>query len=491
MSKKKVDKKNRFKKYFNYKNILLLLLIVYVVVFIFNIVKPLPENISYESDVYQINEDDVEFLYDLTYKNSDGEIVYEQEIFDNIFGVIDSADEYILLDMFLYNPYLGKANDSYLPLSSMLTDRIAEKKINDSNIKIDLITDEINIVYGGYESEQFEKLKSLGVNVIYTDMTHLRDSNPIYSTLWRMFFIWFGNSENGSLMKHPFIDGEKVSLRSYLKLANFKANHRKVIVADNGDSYSTIVTSANPHDGSSAHSNVALRVNGDFAKEVYISEKAVSENRLSVINFSSENKAENNVLNVSLITESKIRDSIIYEVDKLEKGDKIDVGIFYISDRKVVNSLIDASNRGVEVRIVLDPNKDAFGYEKNGVPNRPVASELIKDSDGKIKVKWYGTNGEQFHTKMVHIKKKNGKNILILGSSNYTKRNLGDLNLEMNVKVLGDSDSKLFKDVDLYFNRIWNNEDGVYTVSYEEYEDNSLFRYLLYRFQEFTGLCTF
>ena len=34
---------------------------------------------------------------------------------------------------------------------------------------------------------------------------------------------------------------------------------------------------------------------------------------------------------------------------------------------------------------ILDPNKDAFAREKSGVPNRPVAYELVKKSKGKIK----------------------------------------------------------------------------------------------------------
>ena len=51
-----------------------------------------------------------------------------------------------------------------------------------------------------------------------------------------------------------------MSLRSYLEMLNFKANHRKVFVADSADGPVTIVSSANPHDASSAHSNVALLI---------------------------------------------------------------------------------------------------------------------------------------------------------------------------------------------------------------------------------------
>ena len=40
----------------------------------------------------------------------------------------------------------------------------------------------------------------------------------------------------------------------------------------------------------------------------------------------------------------------------------------------------DAADRGVRVRLILDPNRDAFGRQKDGVPNRPVANELVTQS---------------------------------------------------------------------------------------------------------------
>ena len=61
--------------------------------------------------------------------------------------------------------------------------------------------------------------------------------------------------------------------------------------------------------------------------------------------------------------------------------------MFYLSNRDIVKSLLDASQRGVDVKLILDPNKDAFGMEKDGVPNRPVAHELVKKSKGKIQIR--------------------------------------------------------------------------------------------------------
>ncbi|MDD4363708.1 MAG: phospholipase D-like domain-containing protein [Atribacterota bacterium] len=164
--------------------------------------------------------------------------------------------------------------------------------------------------------------------------------------------------------------------------------------------------------------------------------------------------------------------------------------MFYLSHRDTIKSLIDAANRGVNIKLILDPNKDAFGRKKNGIPNRQVAQELRDKTNNEIQVKWYDTHGEQFHTKMVFIEK-NNKSIIISGSANLTRRNIDDYNLETNLLIKTNSDTKLNNDVKNYFNRIWSNEDGYYTVEYDEYKTESLIKTIIYRIQELTGSSTF
>ena len=62
---------------------------------------------------------------------------------------------------------------------------------------------------------------------------------------------------------------------SYLSLLNFKANHRKTILADRGNEHVALITSANHHDGSSAHGNVALVFRGAAVADLLETEKAV------------------------------------------------------------------------------------------------------------------------------------------------------------------------------------------------------------------------
>lgn len=455
---------------------------ILILIGIFNTTKPLPEGIDYKSENYNVQ--NITFLYDLTYnKNTE----HDQEIFDTILTQIDKAENYILIDMFLFNSNMGNANSTFRKLSSELTNKLISKKINQPDIKIDFITDEINTVYGGSKSREIELLKEHDINIIITNLKPLRDSNPVYSTLWRTFIQWFGNSEDGGIIQHPFSKDDKVSIRSYLRLLNFKANHRKVFVADT----TSIISSANPHDGSSAHSNVAFMITGDLWKGIYETESnIVSMSDSYLQNISRESITGNQ--KAQILTEKQIKRELLEQLDSTEEGDKISIAMFYLSDRNIVKSILKASKRGVDIRIILDPNKDAFGYEKNGIPNRQVASELVKKSKNKIKIRWYDTAGEQFHAKMIVIEKKNGEVIIILGSANLTRRNIDNYNLELNVKVTTDITSDINKDITRYFNMIWyNDNNNTYTVDYSQYQDDSMIKKLIYRFQEFTGFCTF
>ena len=86
---------------------------------------------------------------------------------------------------------------------------------------------------------------------------------------------------------------------------------------------------------------------------------------------------------------------------------------------------------------------------------------------------------------------KDKETVLLGGSANLTKRNIGDFNLESNIKVTGNHDMEIMKEARDYFEKLWFNQGGIYTLEYDVYRDESLFSYLLYRFQEWSGICTF
>src|SRR5699024_9385095 len=79
---------------------------------------------------------------------------------------------------------------------------------------------------------------------------------------------------------------------------------------------------------------------------------------------------------VKFMTEGKIKENILNMINNAENDQRLSLGLFYLSYRDVIAALKEALDRGVEMRINLDINKDGFSNEKNGVPNNPVANEL-------------------------------------------------------------------------------------------------------------------
>ena len=212
-----------------------------------------------------------------------------------------------------------------------------------------------------------------------------------------------------------------------------------MIIGDDGRGGITgIVTSANPHDASSLHSNVALQLSGAALEPLLESELALAARFRMAGQLDAERAGRaarvspENAARVQVLTESEIRAAILRNFAGARAGDSIDIAMFYLSDREVIDALLAAARRGVAVRVILDPNKDAFGRTKNGIPNRSVATELAAASDGAIKVRWYRTHGEQFHAKLVALRTVN-EFWFTLGSANLTRRNLEDFNLEANV----------------------------------------------------------
>jgi len=193
-------------------------------------------------------------------------------------------------------------------------------------------------------------------------------------------------------------------------------------------------------------------------------------------------------LQVQVLTEEAIADAAEAMIAGAGPGDALDLVMFYLADRGIVRALAGAAQRGVALRVALDPNKDAFGREKSGMPNRQVARELVAAG---VPVRWALTHGEQMHTKMLLIRKRDGSADLLLGSANFTRRNVRDYNLETDVRVTGPAEDAALADAAAYAERVWTNGGGrVFTADYDAYRDDSRWRVFRYRLQEATGLCT-
>lgn len=257
-----------------------------------------------------------------------------------------------------------------------------------------------------------------------------------------------------------------------------------------------VVASANPHDGSSAHGNVALRFSGPAAMDLLRSERAIVEMSSATWPLtaqpmqpapSSSNSGAD--AQVQLLTEAHIRDALLSSLAKAKAGEQVDIAVFYFSHRALVQAVIAAQQRGVRLRVLLDPNEDAFGRKKNGIPNRQVALELHQAG---VPVRWCDTHGEQCHAKFLLTRSASGHAELIVGSANYTRRNLDDYNLESSVRVLAPVEAATIATSIAYFDASWINSDGrSFSLPYAAFEDTSRWRYWRYRFTEATGLSSF
>ena len=457
--------------------ILILLLIIIPIIYSLNTKNPPGTNVS--SD---FRDADCEFLYDLTYLK-DGKRLHEKKIFKREMELIKNAQDFLMLDFFLFNDEYPNTMNFPSQVEEM-TDLLIAKKKENPKMPILFVTDPINNFYGAYEEDNLKRLRENGIEVVVTDLNKMRDSNALVSGIYRAYLQWFGTSDGGWIKNFFDKDADKVNVRSILKLANFKGNHRKVLISEK----EALVASANPHDPSAHHSNVAMVFRGKSMEDLIKSESIFFDKLPNVIEkFNAEEVTSPYKLKV--ITEGKIYDEFSKNIKESKKGDEINLGIFYISEFRILRELGEAAKRGVDVKIIADLNKDAFGLEKNGSPNRPALSELKEDYPD-INIRWYQTSGEQFHTKFIYFDFKDRDPLAILGSANFTRRNLDNFNLETNLAIEMKKDSPMAGEMKNYYARIWNNEDGDYTLPIEDFYESRFIMRILWKIQEKTGLCT-
>lgn len=465
----------------------MVLLLIYIAVILWHTYKPLSEGIAYEGELHRT--DEVQLLVDLTYaENEEGDNVqHDLAIFDEVYKMIDRAEQFVVLDFFLFDHYTDE--DVEFPrIAQTLTSKLVQKKQENPRMPIVFITDPVNNGYGSYDNKWLEEMKEAGIHVVYTELDPLRDSTPVYSGLYRTIFQWFNFEQTGWIGNAMASEAPKMTLASYMTLLNVKANHRKTVVTEKEG----LVTSGNPHNASGFHGNLALKVKGAVLNDILEAEEAI-------INYTNggtlprieDKEEEDGRYTVQYVTEKKILDTMLTDIAKTEKGDTILLGMFFIAEKDVVNAIIDAANRGVEVKMILDPNENSFGNEKSGLPNRPIAQKMVEDSSRKIDIRWYNTVIGQYHTKLVVVQTTD-ETIISNGSANLTERTLDNYNLEANLRVVALNNSELAQEVETYFMKLWNNEGAAYTVELEQYQDQfTFFQRSIIRLQELFKLTTY
>ncbi|MCC5884219.1 MAG: phospholipase [Halomonas sp.] len=431
-------------------------------------------------------------LIDETFVDADGQRHCRQQIFDEILRLIGQAETLVVLDIFQFNDPADDRQDCHRQISAALRDALLARKRQRPDVEMVVITDPINAVYGGRELSHHRALEAAGIRIATTDLTIGRDPNPSWSALWRLCLRWMPHSPRGGWLPNPIGPG-KVGLRSYLALLNLNANHRKTLVVDEGKHWTAVVSSANADDGSSDYRDMALRVSGDIALDLLASEREIAARSGVIIDHvqppAAGPDASGPVPRLRLLSEGAIKRALLAIIDDARAGERLDIEVLYLSHRGVIAALARAMARDVQVRVLLDPNHHAFGVSSSGIPNRQAASDLLAAG---IQLRWSDTHGEQAHSKMLlrHASERPAR--LLLGSANYTRRSLDDLNFEADLEWVAGADDPVIAAARAAFERHWHNRDAErYSTGPEAYLDPSRRRYWQYRLMEASGWCTF
>lgn len=451
--------------------------------------KPLPRGLHLCGAWHEAREPAL--LLDETWLDTAGRQHCRQQIFDEWLHLIGQARRRVVIDVFQFSPLADGQKSCHRPIASELCQALLRRKEEVSALDVLVITDPINNCYGDRLPAHLAALRRAGIQVVITDLRPGRDPNPLWTALWRLAFQWLGAPPaQGGWLPNPLGPG-RVSLRCYLSVLNLNANHRKVLVVDQGEEWLAVVGSANADDGSSAYRDTALRLRGPAALELLHSELAIAA-------FSGASPSPGpcptaspflGIPRLRVLTEGAIRDALLLLIDQARDEEYLDINALYLAHRRVIRALCRAQARGVTVRLLLDPNASHFGRRSPGLPNRPVARKLHAAG---LAIRWSAVPDIHAHSKVLlrHGSKRPAE--LLVGSANYTRRSLDDYNFEAAVHLVAGHDHPVIRRARESFSRYWHNCDGeLHSHPYTAFDDATRWRYWRYRLMEASGWCLF
>lgn len=494
--------------------------------------------LAVNSDWFTVSEDDVSFY--MTYNGMDLENhkrIRNREIAYKALDMIKNAQKQIIASVFLFDNMYSKTKPDF-DVVEELTKTLIDKKQSNPDIKITVILDPLHRAYSRRTSPSVERFLKNGIDVFYSDLLPTKAASKIgiQETIGHVGRILddislglFGSIINttAAAINLPAgkLDGHQIDLEVAFTASLLKANHRKILVTDtnNGNDFETLVSSANPHNGSDDSTNTSLSVKGELAKFVYgiLREDAAhsmlrqasipltigmpkyaqlsdaSKDEYELPKYSPKNLARyfteilpplpykkefvSNLeegVKAKFVSEIEVKKEALRLLNQAKPQDHVRIQMFYLSDPQIIDAIAKVARQdGREnnpVELLLDPSKDAFNSIKDGTPNRQVAHYLVNElKDLHLNLRWYATHGEQNHAKIMSITNENtGKFQIFTGSTNWTGKNMNNINMEANLSIEGSK--KLTDKFNNTFDRIFNNLDEkvLYTWDYSAYDLN-------------------
>ncbi len=420
----------------------LLALIAWAPLALWNSQKPLPPGTHVASLTTRLAESQVELLFDSS---------RQQEISASELKAIDHAEQMIVLDQ--------------CPLAREVAQHVLARKRDRPNIRIIVVADPASDAYGGTPAQYLAELERAGIIVARVRLERLRDSNALYSGLWRLTVAWWSD---------PFDETPgQIGLRSLLRRLNFKADHRQLLVADDGSGgWLSLMTGT-------ANGDVGLALGGGLARDIAVSELEIAawssgDDRLPPAPPAIGRGLGS--IDARFLTEGAIRGALLDALAAAGSGDEISLASTTISSRQLIGAALGAAARGARVQVLLDPEAS---------PNRAVAGEMARDGAGQIEVRWFASNPPATHTTQAIIRHR-GELWVLLGAADFTRPSLDDFNLEAAVELRLPSHAAAASALAEHYRALW-----VSASALARYADDSRTAYWRYRFLEASGLAAF
>jgi hypothetical protein len=179
-------------------------------------------------------------------------------------------------------------------------------------------------------------------------------------------------------------------------------------------------------------------------------------------------------IDARFLTEGGIESALLDAIAAAGMDDRICIAVDNLSDRRIIAAALHAAARGARVQLLL---------ARNRMPNRAVAGEVLRRGGGRIEVRWYQVSGAP-RPKLLIVQHRTDL-WMNWGSANFTRRNLGDLNLEASVELRMPARSAPARAVSDYFAKAWAG------AAADTDAEESAADYWRYRLAEASGLSSF
>jgi hypothetical protein len=337
------------------------------------------------------------------------------------------------------------------------------------NLAIVLVSDPRNETYGGTPVNVLSDLERIGIVVARTRLERMRDSNPLYSSLWRLTIGWWSNAYDEA----P--DGQ--TWTAALRRRNHKADRRQLLVADDGAGGWTSIVISGPAAADPAGSNAALELHGHLARDIASSELRIADWSTGDDRLPAAPPLESRgvgSIDARLLTEGAIHAALLDDIAAAGPGDSISLIGQRLGARGLIDAMRKAAARGAHLKLLLIPGS---------AETQAAAGELMQGGSGHIELRWQAAPHSE--ARYALIRHRNDV-WLDLGSADFIRSSLDDLNLEADVELHMPDRAIQARAAADFFSSAWSRASP-YTL----HADESQRTYWTYRLAEATGLSMF